>query len=878
MISDNETIAAFLKGLFSENPAKERDIYFPSALMDIRRAMADTSQFVKEEALNRRSHRPKELRFGLGLPPWETELLAQMFVGRPVILVQGGSGCGKTSALSFVREYCHNIPWSSDEDGFGYRSVLLTVDLQDQPDYLKKKMDSEEERQNQSRHFLTALVEGIDAHLQLALTVTQLGRLFTATFLSDDYDQSADYVTRAVQVRQRVHVKYRDTQLTQTPTWTTIQPALKALESQHDQVIARYLLLQELGCIQRQEHNRALVLAIDNIDPFPEYLQRDLIRTLETVAHGSTALTIGRPDSFSIVVFARFSTASRHSGTLDGVSAHRVNFRAPDPADLVFYKLSGFLMNPGAAAGWTDISEEDRDELLGRAWYLWERLASPKSQFSEVLSGLAGTNSRSGYKLATWWLMSRRLAYPMATKETADALAMSRPLAFALLLRMAHAVARGLLTVSAEIETIDEWEKAVVKLFFAHLLGIMVDNHVVRKLGQVGEDGRDARAHLAGKAREHLAAFMADPKWERLRAITNAPVAEAVYEVSRPIKASVAMIDYLTGGLERALRREEEALRDSWLERLEQGDRHLAQALCLWLIEGAVRGAVAINRKAAEGDPSDVLPEVVRPFAKAMKPNRWEAVSILVSPDARRSRTHRSAINLFSADGASLSPVALHVLCLLEEKDQGLQGIVIRERLRILGFTDHQTMRALMDMVDVDRRLIYSGVKDFTYGLEGWFDSLHDVRISSAGSGYLNKVASTPAYLQWALLEPTELYEKLGGEQIEKRLEIGSGRLELVLNGLKLVASDESDRLVKLGSVDMHYSLSPLAWVFFRSLNRFIKDISGYKASDARSLAAEFLAFAMELRAERLGLFGVFPKGWDYWLSDAQKEFDERFA
>jgi hypothetical protein len=110
VISGNDTIRALLKDLFSERPADARDLYFTSALMDIRRAMADASQFVREEALGRYSLVPEDLRYGVSLPPWETDLLTQMFVGRPVILIEGGSGCGKTSALSFIRHYCRRIP------------------------------------------------------------------------------------------------------------------------------------------------------------------------------------------------------------------------------------------------------------------------------------------------------------------------------------------------------------------------------------------------------------------------------------------------------------------------------------------------------------------------------------------------------------------------------------------------------------------------------------------------------------------------------------------------------------------------------------------------------------------------------------------------
>jgi hypothetical protein len=720
-------------------------------------------------------------------------------------------------------------------------------------------------------------------HIDEKLNDEQLGTLFTSAFLTPLAGEAADRSTRTAAVRHRVRETYAKIQMNQEPTRATIKPVLKTLESNHDQIVARYLLLQELAEIQRQEHRRRLILAVDNMDPFPEYLQKDFIRTLETVEHGFATISPARRKSFSVVLFARYSTATRHSGTLDGVSAHRVNFRAPDPADLVFFKLSMFLLNLQGVVGWDMITKSDREELVARAWYLWEKLASPKSQFSQVFSGLAGTNARTGYKLASWWLTSPRLSYRLAPKEPiVGEETVARALAFALLVRLAHAVARGIRADEAP-ESLEAWEKLLVAQFFDNLLGVMVDNHVVRRRTAPYELKDDVRALLSDKARSHLAALLGDPIWKRVRDAANAPVAEAVYDVSEIVR-KVAQPGTLADTLGRALRREEQERRHR-LNRIEQRDHEMAEALCFWLLEAAVRGAAAINRQAAEGgDPADVLPGVVRPFERSSRPNRWEAVSVLVSPESDRRRTEHSAINLFSADGITVSPVALHVLCQLEEKDRGLEGVLLRERLRHWGFDDHQIMQAFRDMVTVDRRLIYCGVKDSAFELEGWFDTYHEVKITSAGSSYLNRVGSTPAYLQWALLEASNLYEHLGGgnrEAMQKRLATPSGRVDLVLRGLKHVYADESERLRHLvrSSVDAQRSLSPLCWVFFGSLRKFIRDISGFKVGEEkRRLAEEFLLFAKELRADRLQLFPVFPRDWDHSLADAEEDFRERFS
>jgi hypothetical protein len=875
MIKYNDKITALLTSVFSEGPVLLPEAYVSSTLMDVRRVMDAPSQLIREEPLKRASTLPKYLRTGEELPPWETELLAQMFAGRPFILVQGGSGCGKTSTLSFMHHHCRELPWNDAGPlDFDFRHVLLTIDLQDQPDHLKQQVDSESERRSQSSRFLAGLVDHLDTLLESMLSDRQLGLLFTKTFL--ELEGLQDHVTRAATVRHRIGVRYIETQRAQARTWKTIQPSLDSI-SDHDRVVARYLLLQELGDIQWREHGRSIVLAIDNIDPFPEYIQRDLLRTVETIAHGPAALGAAMPDHFSIVIFARLSTATRHSGTLDRVTAQRVNFRAPDPAELIFFKLSMFLLEPSGALGWDQLEHGDRDELLARGWFLWEQLANPKSQFSQVLSGLAGTNGRTGCRLARWWLSSPRLLTHMGGKKSGQETRIARTLAVGLLLRLAHAVARGI--EPAKVSDPERWAEGVVRQFFANLLGVMLDFRVVRRRGALGKPGSDVRARLSEHARDHLVAFMRAPEWQHLRDLANAPVALAVYDAGESATHGSVRKDDLAGSLIKALKARELALRPQ-LERIEPSDTTLAQDLCMWLCDGAGKGAATTSRGAIDSERGGLLPDIIRPFERVSRPNRWEAVSILVSPESAFGRTQQSALNLFSADGNSLSPVALHILCQLEEKRQGLQGVVIRERLETWGFEQRQIMQALVEMVDLDRRLIYSSAKGARNGLAQSFDTEHVVRISSAGSSYLNRVAVTPAYLQWAFLGPAGLYERLGGAAVAERLTRGVGRLELVLEGLQLVYADELERVkhVARSSFDVQKSLSPLSWVFFGSLLRFIRDISGYKARDSQKIAATFLAFGERLRNERISTFGIFPLEWDHSLAEAQQVFKQRFG
>lgn len=859
-----EATLAFIKGVFPESPAFTIDLYLASAQqMDIRRSMADSARLVTEEALSYGSRLPNELKADVALPPWEAELLTEMFAPRPLIFVQGVPGCGKTSTLSFLMAYCRRLPWKTGEGHFGYRHVILPIDLQDQPDDLKQIGEPGNQRQEQSLRLLAGLGDLLDRLLESTLSPQQLSVVVKRAFFRTDRELPATHMTQTAAIRRLMAVRLKGMQADQELIWKSVRSALKS-GSVHDQVVAYFLLLQELANIQRLDQGRPLIVAIDGLDYFPQYLQLDLLRTLETVAYGAGER------SLSIVVIGRLSTATRHSGTLDGLDAYRIHFQGPDPVDLVFFRLSTVLLNPRDADRWKNIPDSERDDLRRRMWYLWEQLVNPASQFSRLLSGLAGTNGRLGYRFARWWLTSPRLTHGRAAKDAAGEGLVEQPIVFALLLRFAQAVAREI-SVDEPIEQIDGWEELVADRFFRRLLGIMIDNFIVRTCDSQTGKLPHARALLGDRLREHLAGFMTDESAAYLRARANAPVAAAVYDACRVLTRDNSV--ERSRRLERALKEKERTLRGR-LVRIVASDIFLAQGLCFWLIEGAVRGAAATSRGAAEGGFFELLPNQVRCFKRAPRPTRWESESILLSPDSRRTR---SAINIFSADGKTLSPVALHVLCLLEDSEQGVEAIVVRNRLKAWGFDDHQTMQALSDMLDVDHRLIFA-TKAFGHGLEGWADSYQRIVISSAGSSYLKAVAARPAYIQWALLEPRALYEQLGGEGIEKLSKTMSGRLELVLKGLHLISADESDRLRKLSWVDFERSLSPLSWIFFPSLRRFIRDSSYLRGSKARGIGGKFLAFANELRAERVEAFGVFPEDWDYCLADAELEFREQFG
>ena len=762
---------------------------------------------------------------------------------------------------------------------FLVEKLLFAVDLQDQDENLKTTFIDKVAQDQQISQFLASFCSMLDTDLQTSLSDELIGDLFDRTFLHPRTGVNA-LTTRLSDVRFRVASFYNRANPGQRADWNNALQALNSEELPHGRVVARYLLLQELARLQHDLASTKLVLVVDNIDPFPDYLQTALIRTFQAVTHGYRAQGGAFISPFSICLFARHSTVTRRSGALDGVEAHRVPFRAADPADLIFFRLSSFLISPKRLKAWTDLPSRDREKLGDRLWLLWQRLTNPQDQFSRVLSGLAGTNARTGCKLARWWMLSPRMPTVLASSP-ADEPALAKAVGAALLLRIAHATARAIRNGGPCLSEADIIED-IPRRVFDNLLGILLGNRIVRLAQRMSLLTNDVRTDFSDYALKVINDLFGHDEQNRIGKIASAPVAEACHEVAKIFASEPKERNTLSKKLALALSAMERERRPK-LQSLRQEDKAIAQAACLWLCDAIVRG---IRGEDTESHADEILAETVfsaRSIQDRSKPNRWESTSILISPDSQYQRSDRSALNVFSSDGVNVSPVALHVLCGLQEAKHGLDGLVIKKRLLLWDFDDTEIRQALRGMVEVDHRLIYSKVKDFSDGMDDWFDAYHPVHISSAGSEYLKSVIPAPAYLQWALIEPSRVRAELGGERITGRLGNGLNRIAIALDGLRLARADEIKRLELMGHnrpQDLQKSLSPVLWIFFASLSRFIIDISGLRSlnrPEAQRIASEFIKFANEQYILFQNTFGLAPDEWGIYLGNADIEFHQRF-
>lgn len=890
MFDNRELVRRLLRELFFEGPSLELPTFLPSALFEARR---DANHAVGPSGghLLLNTHK-LSLAWNVEalIPPAEAALIGNLFGAEPVVLVASGAGSGKSSALIHLRAYAHYL---ADKLGrLGHTlptgSLLFVADLQDLSNDLKldRPMD---QQPVQIEGFLRAVCEQL-GYLLDGIPEHQLNAAYKGAFEHDAHDDLANE-TKVVRniIMRTTQDKFRGGGTPLGFVRKALEAADVALVTPHRAVVSRLLLIREIADTQLRDTGYGLVLVIDNVDPFPEYVQTALVKTIQIGAYGLRSVKLANPRGLTIAIFARLSTSERHTGALDGVLGHTVNFLAPDPADVILFRIAAFLLQPAVTPQFRALTGQDQHAVVMRACALFERLLDSTDQFYRVFSGMAGTNIRTACKLARKWLLSTRLPMAELRATRPEPRQTIKLVSFGLVLRCALALERALLAGELTRER-RELAAMIAGWVCPSLHDLFVTSRLVHDPDrpELGDGNLRTRSATRDRSQEASVPLMlAD---EELR-LAFGPVARAVDILAQLGGVSIGDRAGFRDDVELALKIES----THWaVGALPESEARVVAKMTEVLFEEIARGASGV----APSRTADFLDgfRVTVFQGKVLPPNRWESVHILfeqgVAPVTAAAQSSAeeadstSAINVFSADGVNLCPIALHVLCILcDAGQQSVDATGLRTQLLGWGYSEEDILRVLTQMIEIDRRLIFSGVRDVARGVRSWMDGFHQVHLSSAGREYLDSVVPSAAYLQWALYAPAGIRKQLQlgvGEQDA----LGSGlrRLEVALRGLELVADEESGRLWKIlerGSQPFRRSLTPFSWVYFRGLEALIEDASGLirtNPEQAKAVATGFLRLAESVLASRSEMLGMNHRDWEESYSRAVRTHEIRFG
>jgi len=801
-----------LARVFDDKPTYEPTNYIVSAIGEIRRTLTAGNEH-EVRSLYEDTKLPRWLGSGRHLGPYERILLADLISAREGLIVfRGGTGSGKSSVLYRLKRYV-DIAFSRDQKAADVASSCLGLsDLQDlSPQLIDERTDLRaRDAQTDALFFEIARRIEVATDGLLKGTQTSLADLAEAALaVADGADGTGGWQVVAREMRDSLSEKDN------RERWSVARfhfqkPYLKP----DDLCRAALLPLVELGRRLRAKGHR-LILVVDNMDHIPNYLQNTLAQFLARAIETS----LWRESAVSVVLSMRLSSSSDPIAAL----AHYVwrTHDAPDPAQIVYLRLTQALLNQNAHSSLMDGDESAAKHLELRLVAFWLRLSDPDGRMYQVLSGIAGTNIRNALLHAKAWCLSDDLEYVELPRNELERFRKELPRAVAepMLQDIAASAARAVASVLSrawkdgrERNVTPEPQQLATRVCDV-VFDVLRDTRVLE-----GGDGDGTRCVVGRKVARALEKFAVDGGsrgggWPRL----EVELRKALPKLQEREYAEVGRRTF--------------AKAESALEHLVQRRPELG-ALGTFLVRlvcrtgGEVFGGAPKRSEAAQGLGGRVR-ELRQVIQALERPSRYNSNRLLLEEELEEQDIDCRAANLLADRNGSLCGAGLRIVYRLAERRRvpfTIQTLV--SDLESEGFGRDSYRNALDDFIGVSRRLVYSRVNDHARGVDRLLDEPNaTIHLSWSGRLYLDELLETPAYLQWALSDPSGPPERV------------LGRLARTKAALNAMAEEEFVRFKTRWS-----GASPSSWrsdmiedslrirsastdVIVRSLGEFLSDI-----------------------------------------------------
>ena len=855
-----------IEEIFDEQPVMELQNYISSAALESRMSMFKDGNIPKREIYYAEApNLPRWLRSKYALPAWEARILHILFAfNRPVLMIRGGSGCGKTSIIKVLEIYCRKALKSNKlicRNPYGFRQPLVHLELQGIRQSSMPKPKNDEERKRQVEKILTQICDLLDGAVFEYVPPENYPELFQNTFVSPS-TRSRRTVDIFSAVRSKVydgisesnHNEFSKSGLNPKISLTSAKDAINRLDDARYALSARLLLFAELGRSLKEEDGLPLTLVLDNVDPLEEYLQGEIFRELESIGFGLNPLY------FRIAIFARYSTMARYWGSASIAGSESVkDFISPDPGTIISNQALRFLLNSESYKLYISLDQEDQALIYYRVLLLWRHLHDVGGSFKDILSGLTGSNIRLAHLFSSNWCLSPIWNTRTLPKNFEDIFEdFRRCAAYSFLSELVECLYQGIVvlyedTMIGQLKTRHSSHSKMTRIMAEDIAFLTARAIIDRRL--FNEKGSD---DTFPERRECIRQFLSSNlKQEILDILSDNPTAQAsrIWEnLLAPIEVAGNYLNERLGSdiFESLTKQLELNLLQDLENRLaiqSDRDRTLSRRLVEHL-QFAIRAGVEkrtnyrdlmlrrdnwarrVFSKIDGGSISSERPRV----------NRFEACTMLIDPRLEDQSHKQNAINVFSFDWIRVNTMPLFILSMLKETAEGLSREVLFRNLRILGYEDSVVDAILTEMFRRERRLIYSSVKDQHDGIKMWREDPDPlVHISGAGVGYLSNVVCTPPYIQWALQGTREIAsidreDRSLSSSAQERIEVtGQGFRQVLENERSIMKSKWGELYYGkprfyLGRYHLTVEQearcqSPVLHVLMRSLQLFLNDL-----------------------------------------------------
>ena len=808
----NRDLSNALARVFDDKPTYEPTNYIVSAIGEIRRTLTASNEH-EVRSLYEDAKLPSWLGSGRHLGPYERILLADLISAREGLIVfRGGTGSGKSSVLYRLKRYVDHAFTNNKKATDVASSCLGLSDLQDlSPQLIDERTDiAARDAQTDALFFEIARRIEVATDALLKGTGSSLADLAEAALaVADDADGTGGWQVVAREMRDSLSVT-ENRERWSVARFRHEKPYLKP----DDLCRAALLPLVELGRRLRAKGHR-LLLVVDNMDHIPNYLQNTLAQFLARAIETS----LWRESAFSVVLSMRLSSSSDPIAAL----AHYVwrTHDAPDPAQIVYLRVTQALLNQEAKLGSTGREAAPKDLEL-RLVAFWLRLSDRDGRMYQVLSGIAGTNIRNALLHAKAWCLSDELEYVDLPQNELQRFRKELPRAVAepMLQEIAASAARAIASVLSRAwkegreRNVGPIPEQIVTRVCDVVFDVLRDARVLE-----GGDGDGTRCVVGRKVSQALIDYAADAR------STEASWPQLIAELKKGLPRSDER-EYLEIGRQ-IFSAGESAIGPLLQRRPELGALGVFLGTLVCKAGEEVFGGESRSRDSALTLGNRARTELRHVIQALERPSRYNSNRLLLEEELEEQDIDCRAANLVADRDGGLCGAGLRIVYRLAERRRipFTIGSLVSD-LKSEGFDRDSYRNALDDFIGVSRRLVYSRVNDHARGVDRLLDEPNAaIHLSWAGRLYLEELLETPAYLQWALSSPTQPVERV------------LGRLARTKTALNTLAEEEFVRFKTRWS-----EASPSSWrsemiedslkvrsaatdVIVRSLGEFLSDI-----------------------------------------------------
>ncbi|MCX5796797.1 MAG: hypothetical protein NTY77_14980 [Elusimicrobia bacterium] len=826
------------------------------------------------------------------LGPYEKHILCTLLLGpSKVVAILGGLGCGKSSSMKFVKRFV-------DENRVGNQIEVFLVDGNLMDIHFPPTND-EAIRRQQWEHLLGEL----DRQVYETFCVTAKTKNAVYSILASA--QRRRYLPEGKKGGIGSNFAIIQDVMAKCGGLTELKSALdngrdvNALirkvvleEMKPGDMTSLTMALMQVRHLQKPLAKRRSILIVDNLDPLPRYLQKDLLVFL---------LRRGNPIDYMVAVPLRLSTfeeASRyhpfswypHSGPL--------------PLEILFSKLAVFLANPKALNSFQSVTDRGmQSRIYFRVTEFFFRFLVGSRDFRDIFESIAGHNVRNAYDVASGWLrhINLRSNYPdLDMREVQEEVRRHSFLFFC---------EEVIMTLSRVLRTESTRREFAPK-------ALSVDGEEMAK-----RIGVHLAERLAATCAKQVQRFIANVRWvsDLKPADFDRYLAWAFGKLEMCFDQENEHLSPLAGAtafarLEgaRVGRKDEfcqEAMRELAKTLQDQGAEVISAAgISLTSAKLLCKGIIDRLQSGMKVDPSDRRVELeIKEPCKYAAPNieagirglldrnsRYEAAkSLIFLDDATNPLREKFIFNVFGIR-RELSPLGLRIIYLLaEQRGQFMPVQQLLSELDRHGYTDEvETRDVFNSMIDTDRRLLAIAVDaDFQSYSEIKCLTTQNVQLTPVGRNYYERLVWQPVYIQAMLPrlvgrgcddEPRE------SSRHEENFRI-LNRLDETFDALKNLVENEFSRLGKPWNSRIQIQWRPVDLecqsaagdVYTKSLERFVtsccshfhnlRQESNGNAHRVAELTFQWIDFGRQMMLKHAEIFKSKNQNWEVRIGEADR-------